>query len=252
MQNCMDCQKKNKWRNTGRRDERGAIIRQCTNCGFYQSEPPPQAQGLEKEIFYYDIENTKIHIELDTFQLKQQSDYLSWKTITRASFLLCWSGAWITPTTTADNLKIISDSITPAEARAGYDKRSLDLLSDCINRADRLSGHNVKAFDTKKVMTRLILNHMQCIDLSVKHIDTLSIVKKYFKNDSNALGYWVERLGHIGKDKITSEDWDLCRDGDQKALNKMQRYNKRDVQGGVILLLELRDFLLSGGVNIFK
>ena len=252
MQNCRDCQRKYKWSNTGRRDERGAVIRRCMNCGNCQSEPPPQGQGLEKRCFYYDIESTKIHIELDTFSLKQQSDYLPWKSITRTSFLLCWSGAWITPATTADNIKIISDSITPKEARKGSDKRSLDLLSDCMNRADRWAGHNVKAFDTKKVMTRLILNKMPSVDLSVKHIDTLRIVRTHFKNDSNALGYWLERLGHIGKDKMTSEDWDLCRDGDQKALNKMQKYNKQDVRGGVILLLELRDFLASGGVDIFK
>ena len=118
--------------------------------------------------------------------------------------------------------------------------------------ADKWAGHNIKAFDSKKVMTRLILNHQSCPDLTVKQIDTLSLVKKYCKNDSNSLGYWLERLGQIGKDKMESEDWDKCKAGDQKALNKMLKYNKQDTRGGVILLLELHDFLLSGGVDIFK
>jgi hypothetical protein len=187
-----------------------------------------------------------------TFQLKQHSDYLSWKDIKAPPFLLCWSGAWITADTTRENIKIISDSVTSREAERGYDKRTLDLLTDCINRADRLSGHNLKSFDTKKVSTRLILNHMQSIDLTIKQIDTLSIVKKYFKNDSNALGYWLERLGQIGKDKMESEDWDKCKAGDQRALNKMLKYNQQDTRGGIMLLLELRDFLASGGVDIFK
>jgi hypothetical protein len=121
-----------------------------------------------------------------------------------------------------------------------------------MNKSDRWAGHNIKGFDTKKVNTRLMLNHQPAPDFTVKQIDTLSIVKKYFKNDSNALGYWLERLGQIGKDKMESEDWDLCKAGDQKALNKMLRYNKQDTRGGVILLLELHDFLLSGGVDIYK
>lgn len=252
MQNCNECTKKNLWSNTGRRDSRGAVIRRCRHCGNCQSEPAPQGLPVDKRAFYYDIENTKMKVEVNTFQLKQYSDYLSWKDIKDPPFLLCWSGAWITNETTKDNIKIISDSVTSKEARRGYDKRTLDLLADCINRADRISGHNLKSFDTKKVSTRLILNHMRSIDLTIKQIDTLSLVSKYFKNDSNALGYWLERLGQLGKDKMESEDWDLCKAGDQRALNKMQKYNKQDVKGGIILLLELRDFLASGGIDIFK
>lgn len=126
------------------------------------------------------------------------------------------------------------------------------MLIEYMNKADRWVGHNVKAFDTKKVMTRLILNHQRAPDFTIKQIDTLSLVKKYFKNDSNTLGYWLQRLGQIGKDKMESEDWDLCKAGDQKALRKMQKYNKQDVRGGIILFLELRDFLASGGVDVFK
>jgi hypothetical protein len=86
----------------------------------------------------------------------------------------------------------------------------------------------------------------------VKQVDTLSLARKYFKNDSDTLGYWLARLGQTGKDKMEEEDWDLCKAGDQKALNKMLKYNKQDVRGGVGLLIEFRDYLRSGGVDIFK
>jgi hypothetical protein len=191
-------------------------------------------------------------VEINTFDLHQRSEWLSWKDVKAPPFLLCWSGAWITADTTKENIRVVSDSLTPKEAKAGNDKRSLSVLTEYMNKADRWAGHNVKAFDTKKVVTRLMLNHQQAPDLTIKQIDTLSLVKKHFKNDSNALGYWLERLGQVGKDKMESEDWDKCRDGDQRALNKMRKYNKQDVRGGIILLMELHDFLLSGGVDIYK
>jgi hypothetical protein len=252
LQNCTNCTKQRLWINTGRRDENGAVIRRCGNCGQCQSEPPPQGLQLGKRVWYYDIETSKIEVLVKTFQLKQHSDYLSWKDIKETSFLLCWSGAWITKDTTKENIRVFSNSITPDEAIQGSDVRCLTVLRDFMDKADRWAGHNIKAFDTKKVNARLIFNRMTAPDFSVKQIDTLSIVKKYFKNDSNALGYWLERLGQIGKDKMESDDWDKCKAGDQKALNKMQKYNKQDVRGGIILLLELRDYLASGGIDIFK
>jgi hypothetical protein len=191
-------------------------------------------------------------VTLETFELHQRSEWLSWKDVKKPPYLLCWSGGWIDKDTTKENIKVYSNVLTPYEAKRGRDKRCLGVLRDYMDRADRWAGHNVKGFDTKKVNTRLILNHMSAPDFTVKQIDTLSLVKKYFKNDSNALGYWLERLGHIGKDKMESEDWDKCKQGDARALRKMQTYNKQDVRGGIILLLELRDYLASGGVDIFK
>ena len=251
MERCTKCFRVRKWTNTGRRDEFGATIRRCI-CGQCQAEPPPQGLPQNKRVFYYDIESTKMRLEINTFQLKQYSDYLSWKDIKEPPFMLCWSGAWITADTTKDNIRVVSDSLTAAEAKRGNDKRSLKSLVSYMDMADRWAGQNIKAFDSKKVMTRLMLNHQPAPDFTVKQIDTFCLVKKYFKNDSNSLGYWLERLGQIGKDKMESEDWDKCKAGDQKALNKMLKYNKQDTRGGVILLLELHDFLLSGGVDIFK
>lgn len=249
MERCTKCFRLRKWTNTGRRDEFGATIRRCV-CGQCQAEPPPQGLEQNKRVFYYDIESTKMTIE--TFGLSVPSKRLSWQSITKPSFLLCWAGAWITSETTVDNIRVYSDSITPKEAKASNDKRCLSVLTECMNKADRWAGHNLKSFDTKVVNTRLIFNHQQAPDFTVKQIDTLCLVKKYFRNDSNSLGYWLQRLGELGKDKMESADWDLCKAGDQKALRKMQKYNRQDVRGGVILLLELRDYLLTGGVDIFK
>ena len=250
MQSCEDCTKNRMWRNTGRTNERGAIIRQCRNCGHYQAEPPPQRLDLPKRFLYYDIENTKMTIE--TFGLSVPTKRLSWHGVKQPPFIICWSAVLLSTDCTIDDVRVSSDCITPNEARKGNDARCLAGLRELMNKADWWAGHNVKSWDTKKTQLRLILNHMSAPDLTVKQMDTLSLAKKYFKNDSDTLGYWLERLGRKGKDKMEDEDWDKCKAGDQKSLNKMRRYNKQDVRGGVELLIEFRDYLRSGGVDIFK
>lgn len=248
--NCDECTKARKWRNTGRTNEHGAIIRQCRNCGHYQAEPPPQGLNYPKRFLYYDIENTKMTVE--TFDLSVPSKRLSWKAVKQPPFIICWSAALLSVDCGVGDIRVYSDSVTPAEAHGGNDKRCLAGLQALLNKADWWVGHNLKAFDTKKTQLRFLLNRMSAPDLSVKQVDTLTLARKYFKNDSDALGYWLERLGRTGKDRMEDEDWDKCKMGDPKALNKMQKYNRQDVRGGIELLIEFRDYLRSGGVDIFK
>lgn len=219
-----------------------------------QAEPRPQGEHLSRplKLLYYDIENTKMTVQVETFDLHLRNEYLSWKDVVKPSVLICWSAAWITPGVTPENLHIISDVITSEEAKKQSDKRTLGGLWDLMNRADVLVGHNIKQFDTKKTHLRFLLNKMGAPDLSVKQLDTLSLAKKHFKNDSNSLGYWLERLGNSSKDKMVSEDWDKCKAGDVKALRKMRKYNKQDVRGGAEVFLEFRNYIESGGGALVK
>lgn len=253
MQNCEDCLKKNLWRNTGRTDKNGAVIRQCTNCGHYQSEPPPQGLEYPKRFLYYDIENTKMTVTSEVFDLYVPTKRLKWQEITKPSFLICWSAAWVNEDTKpGDDIRVFSDVVTPQEAKKGDDRRCLANLADLMNKADYWVGHNSKAFDTKRTNTRMILNRMPVLDLTIREIDTLTIARKHFKNDSNTLGYWMERFGNTGKDKMVSEDWDECKAGNQTALNKMRKYNKQDVRGGAQVYLEFRDYLKKCGVRLYR
>jgi hypothetical protein len=189
---------------------------------------------------------------VETFGLAVPSKRLNWKDITCPPYLICWSAVLCDVDVGRDEIRVSSDCITPKEARRGDDRRCLSGLRERMNKADFWVGHNVKAFDTKKAQLRLILNRMNAPDLTVKQVDTLSLARKYFKNDSDTLGYWLARLGHTGKDKMEREDWDGCKAGDPKALHKMQKYNKQDVRGGLDVLIEFRDYLRSGGVDIFR
>jgi len=205
---------------------------------------------LSKRLLYYDIENTKMTIEMETFGLKQHSDYLPYDAIKKPPVMICWSAIWLEDGTTVDNLRMYSAVLTPEEARRGNDKRVVAGLWELMNKADYLVGHNIKAFDTKKAHLRFMLNRMKAPDLSVKQLDTLSLAKKYFKNDSNALGYWLACFKNQGKDEMKSEDWDLCKQGDPQALRKMLKYNKQDVRGGARVWLRFREYLESGGIHL--
>lgn len=248
MQNCDECTKSRQWRNTGKLDKFGAVLRRCANCGNVQAEPPPQ--GLEKypkSILYYDIETTKMTVE--TFGLVVPSKRLHYTSIKDPPILLCWSAAWVSrdkPT------RVLSGVLTPKEAQRRDDRRCLGELKELMNRADYWVGHNSKSFDTKKTLLFFLLRRMGSPDLTVKQEDTLKLARKYFKNDSDTLAYWLQRFGRAGKDKMESEDWDLCKAGDQKALNKMRKYNKQDVRGGIEVLIEFWNFLESGGIKLFK
>jgi len=249
---CEECYNTRNWRNTGKRDKFGAVIRECVHCGHHQADPRPQGLRLKKRLLYYDIENTKMTVEMETFALKQNSDYLPYTSITKPPIMICWSAAWLEEGMTPDKVVIHSDVLTPTEARRGNDKRIAAGLRDLMNKADYLVGHNVKVFDTKKAHLRFLLNKMQAPDLSVKQLDTLSIAKKYFRNDSNTLGYWLACFKSQGKDEMRSEDWDLCKQGDPKALRKMLKYNNQDVRGGARVWMRFRDYLESGGVILYK
>ena len=243
------CGKTRKWRNTGKLDEHGAVIRQCMYCGHLQAEPPPVGANLSKRIFYYDIETATMTLKVETFGLRMYSKYLNHKDIVRPTTLLCWAGVWI------DNGKmgrVFGESVTPTGAKRGNDKRCAKKLRDEMNKADYIVGHNSKAFDTKKAHLRFILNGIKSPDLTVKQHDTLALAKKYFKNDSNALDYWLHSFGDTGKDHMTYDDWVECKAGNEKALKKMFKYCKHDVKRGAGVLLNFESYLAGGGITLFK
>ena len=258
MKTCRTCLKGPKiFRKTDKIDKLGRQVRQCMNCGSLQSEEtPPMGQyfNYPKRVFYFDIETAKMTLNVETFQLKQYSNYLSYKDIVRPTTILCWAGVWIE---NGKMGKVIGNSVKPGETKKpqGDDKRCATLLRNEMHKADYWVGHNNKSFDTKKVLDRFIVNAIPAPDLvDVKQQDTLSLARKFFKSDSNRLDYWMQRFEATkqGKDAMTGEDWDKAKAGNIFALRKMLKYCKGDVKRGAGVLLEMENFLAGGGVTLFK
>jgi len=124
---------------------------------------------------------------------------------------------------------------------SGNDRQMLTDFSEVINDADEMIAHNGDSFDLRWFNARRLINELEPIPYP-KTVDTLKMARKHFALNSNRLDYLGKLLFGSGKVKTDFDLWKSVIDNDEKALNKMVRYCKRDV-----ILLEhvwnkLRDY----------
>lgn len=248
MQNCQQCGFKRWWKTKHyetiiRGDEKIKLrMWRCQKCGHVQAETPPFYQYPPK-ILYYDIETALMQV--DIFNLFVPGKFISWKNIKRKSFIVSWAAKWV------GDKKIVSAALKPSEAKHGNDKRILLPLWELMDTADYVVGHNSNKFDNKFVNYRMIKNGINS-PLAYKTLDTLTIAKKYFRNDSNALEHWSLDLGGESKDDMDIDDWKAVARGEPEAIKKMERYNRGDVRNGCVVFERFREWVESGGRRLAK
>lgn len=112
------------------------------------------------------------------------------------------------------------------------DIRILEALSDLINQATHLCGHNLKRFDLPTLRSRMIQKGISPIpELPV--IDTLGIAKRLFKFSSNKLSELAKYLGcDVLKDDHSKfpgiSIFTEAMNGNQEAFEAMEHYCKTD------------------------
>lgn len=110
------------------------------------------------------------------------------------------------------------------------DKQVCEHIRDSLENVSLLVGHNVDAFDLKKLNTRLIKHNIMPLDHKILTFDTLKAAKKHFKFSSNKLDYLADYLDIGRKLPHTNNDWfKLLTDPDQQTLDFMVKYCKHDV-----------------------
>lgn len=114
-------------------------------------------------------------------------------------------------------------------------------MHDVLSDADLIVGHNVDAFDWKKLNTRFIYHGLPPLP-KIRSVDTLKIAKKEFKFTSNKLDYIAQYLGVGAKMETPKGLWNRALMGDKAALKTMVEYNKQDVQVTEDVYLKLRPF----------
>lgn len=137
-------------------------------------------------------------------------------------FMLSWSAKWL-----FDNI-IYSDRLTGKEAKREDDGRIVKSLWDLLNEADIVVAHNGSNFDVPNMNTRFIVNNLPPTS-PYQTIDTVSIARKQFGFTHNNLNALARVFGFKVKLEVNFELWKKCVEGDEKALRKMQIYNKHDV-----------------------
>src|SRR3990167_7695152 len=116
----------------------------------------------------------------------------------------------------------------------GDDTRMIEEFIYVLKAADVAVAQNGDRFDIKHLKTRALLLGLEPLT-NIATIDTLKLNRANFAFNSNKLDYVAKVLGGKGKDKMELQDWiDIVEHNDEKKLQKMIKYNQRDV-------IELRD-----------
>jgi hypothetical protein len=157
--------------------------------------------------------------------------------------MLTWSAKWL-----FDD-KIMGEKVTVAEAFNRTDESILSGLWNLLNEADIVVAHNGNAFDIKIANGRFAVAGLHP-PMPFKSIDTLLYARKVFSFPSFKLDclnsyFGLElKMEHEGMDL-----WKKCVTGYPASLDKMLKYNKRDVSILEELYLKVRPWL-KGHPNV--
>lgn len=185
------------------------------------------------KVLVFDIETSPI--KAYTWGVWQQN--IQAKAIIDDWFVISWSAKWL-----FDN-EVLSDVVTPDEATTGDDKRVVESLFKLLDEADIVIAHNGKRFDVRKINARFYMHDMK-LPSPYKVIDTLQQIKGAMALNFNRLDYIGEVKGFGGKLEHSGlQLWIDCLKGDEKALNDMDEYCKRDVLLLEEVYLDLRPYM---------
>lgn len=180
------------------------------------TRPPIEAKP---KILFLDIETAPI--EAYTWGLFDQN--IGINQIKSDWYMLCWSAKWL------DWDFVLSDQLSTKESIKKNDKRISKSVLELMNSADIIVGHNIDAFDVKKINARLIYNGCP-LPTHYQTIDTLKLARKIFGITSNKLDYLC-RFMWVGQ-KVSTwgfELWERCVKWEQEALDLMREYCQNDV-----------------------
>ena len=217
-----------------------AVTRKIENLGCKKAYGNLDTSKLPK-VLIVDIETTPMGVWV--WSLGKQ--YVGHNTIMKSDnnvpmdwHLISWSAKWL-----YDD-KVLSDVITPDEAKNREDKRIVSSVWKLLDKADIVIAHNGDRFDLPKLSTRFIANGLNA-PLPFKTIDTLKAARREFSFSSNKQDFLTKFLKIEQKLSTDFQLWIDCMRGDKKALDRMVKYNKHDVIGLEQLYLKLRPYMRS-------
>ncbi len=119
------------------------------------------------------------------------------------------------------------------------------VLWDLMDDADIVVAHNAKKFDNRVAAARFMM-HGFPPPSPYKTVDTLLAARRFFRFPSNSLNDLCHMLGLGTKPKTTHASlWHDCIAGDEKAWEKMVKYNNNDVVLLEKLYLKLRPYITN-------
>lgn len=150
--------------------------------------------------------------------------------------MLCWSAKWLFDS------EVMSDSLTPTEAKNHDDKRIAKSMWELLNESDYIVAHNGNSFDLKKLNSRFIKHGMNPPS-SYQSVDTLLAARAGFGFTSNKLDDLCTFFGFKNKVDTDFSLWKNCFYGDKESLEKMSSYCDNDVAILEEVYLKLRPWI---------
>jgi len=156
--------------------------------------------------------------------------------------LLCFAFKWLG-----------KNAITAYAQDTMTEEELVGQLHELIDEADVVIAHNGDRFDQRMANAKFIEFGMDPPS-PYRSIDTKKVAARYFRFTSNKLDDLGEKLGVGRKDNVGGfATWLACMEGDQKAWNRMKKYNKQDVALLEDVYLKLRPWIENHPpMNILK
>jgi len=151
-------------------------------------------------------------------------------------FMLTWSAKWLFSD------EIMSNRLTPVEAREENDSRIVKNIWKVLNEADIVIAHNGERFDIPKIKARFLIHGLPPTTF-YQQIDTKKVAQKEFGFSSNKLEALARSFGVEGKADTDFNLWAACLQGDEDALKYMEDYNRQDVLVLESVYLIMRPFI---------
>lgn len=214
-------------------------IQEHRNCFNDDGTPKTRKQIKFRKlpkILIFDIETSPLRAFI--FATRLWNTNVNEEQVLSQWFTLCWSAKWL-----FDN-KIMSDRLTPKEAREEDDSRIVKSMWKLLNEADIVVAHNGDRFDVPNMNTRFIVNNLPPTS-PYQTIDTCRIARKQFGFSHNNLNALAKVFGFRVKLETNFELWKRCVDGEEKALRRMEEYNKHDVRLLEEVYMKIRPWIHS-------
>lgn len=186
----------------------------CKNCNHFFS-----ADTINKcKILIFDIETAPIQ----ALVWRVWKENISIDQVESDWFILCWSAKWLN-----DNITM-GDRLTSKEAIDENDKRIVKKLWSLFDEADVIVAHNGDDFDIPKTRSRFLIHGLKPPS-PFTTIDTLKTARKQFGFSHNKLDFLARMFGLDRKMDTNFKLWSRCLRGEDKALQYMFDYNKKDI-----------------------
>lgn len=199
---------------------------------FKEGKPVIVEEKKPSRVLILDIET----LPLVLYSWGNWPEYPSYKNVIKDFCILSWSAKWL-----YDD-KIMSEILTPREARSRDDSRISKLLWNLLDKADVVVAHNGKRFDIRKINTRFF-KHGMPQPSSYRLIDTYMAAKNSFGMSFNGQNYIAKFIGSREKLDTEYELWIACDMGEASALDYMREYNEGDVRGLEEIYIRMRSWI---------